>query len=162
MQPIELRDQLFSIKVEVLEGGMLPTKAHASDAGFDLYATSDFTVWPGQVVKHPLNLKMQLPLSTYVSIESKSGLGAQGLLIYAGVIDCGYRGIVHAVMTNLRTRGDDGEFLDINRAKIVIKKGQKIAQCIPYPFSTAYYVQQVESVITDTTRGDGGFGSSGK
>lgn len=160
-QVLTLRAQLYEIQVEVLADGILPTKAHADDAGFDVYATSDFTIYPGQVVKHPLNIRMKLPASAYVSIETKSGLGAKGLLVYAGVIDPGYRGIVHAVMTNLRTRDDDGNLLESNRAKIDIKKGQKICQMIPYPFSTIYYVKQVDHIDTDTSRGIGGFGSSG-
>ena len=157
-----LKAQMYEIQVEVLEGGTLPTKAHADDAGFDVYATSDIVVWPGQVVKHPLNIRMKIPAGSYLSIESKSGLGAKGLLVYAGVIDAGYRGIPHVVMTNLRTRDDDGNLLDINKAKIVIPKGAKLAQMIPYQFSTQYYVTQVESVDTDTSRAAGGFGSSGQ
>jgi len=157
----DLKSQMYEIQVEVLPDGVLPVKAHAEDAGFDVFATSDFTVWPGQVVKHPLNIKMKIPAAAYVSIETKSGLGIKGLLVYAGVIDSGYRGVVHAVMSNLRTRDSDGNLLDTNQAKIMIKKGMKIAQFIPFPFSTVYYVKQVESVDADTSRGAGGFGSSG-
>ena len=161
MTPVELREQMFCIKVEVLEGGTLPCKAHLTDAGFDVYATEDITILPGQVIKHPLNIKLELPKNTYVSIESKSGLGAKGLLIYAGVIDEGYRGVVHAVMTNLKTRDAQGHLMEVGHAKIEIKKGQKLAQLIPYQFSTSYYVKQVEAVTTQTDRSTGGFGSSG-
>jgi len=156
-----LNQQLHEIQVEVLEGGKLPTKAHSDDAAYDLYATSDIIIYPGQVVKHPLNIRMKLPAATYASIESKSGLGAKGLLVYAGVIDAGYRGIVHAIITNLRTRDDEGVPLDIVKAKITIKKGEKLAQFITYPFTTLYYVTQVDSVDTNTSRGETGFGQSG-
>jgi len=157
----QLRTQLYEIKCEVLDGGTLPCKAHATDAGFDVFATSDFVIYPGQVMKHPLNIRLQLPANTYASIESKSGLGAKGLLVFAGVIDQNYRGIPHVVMTNLRSADEQGAWLSLDESKIVIKKGQKLAQLIPYPFSTTYYVTQVDTVDTNTDRATGGFGSSG-
>lgn len=154
----ELYQRLYIIKCEVLEGGTLPCKAHASDAGFDVFATDDITIYPGQVQKHPLNIKLEIPSGAYVSIESKSGLGAKGLLVYAGVIDQNYRGVPHVVMSNIKLTADDGS---TNSLPLVIKKGQKLAQLIPYPFTTAYQVRQVESVGETTDRGSGGFGSSG-
>ena len=60
------------IKCKVLKDGQLPVKAHATDAGYDLFATEDFTVEPGQIVKHPLNIKLELPDSSYAEITSKS------------------------------------------------------------------------------------------
>ena len=147
-----LYNNAFEIKVELLEDGVLPCKAHRTDAGFDLFATEDITVAPGQVIKHPLNIKMHLPMATYASIESKSGLGARGLLVYAGVIDEGFRGVPHVVASNLNAF--DGP--------IEIKKGQKIAQMIVYPFNSEYFITHVEAIDSDTDRGAGGFGSSGE
>lgn len=158
----QLRAQLYEIKCEVLDGGTLPVKAHASDAGLDVFATSDFVIYPGQIVKHPLNIKLQLPAGTYVSIESKSGLGSKGLLVFAGVIDQNYRGVPHVVMTNLRSADEQGHWLSLDDSKILIKKGQKLAQLIPHAFSTAYYVTKVDAVDTNTDRSSGGFGSSGQ
>ena len=157
----DLRRQLHEIKVEVLPGGTLPVKAHATDAGFDLFAIEDIIIFPGQVIRHPLNIKLTLPASTYMSVESKSGLGAKGLLVFGGVIDEGYRGVISAVISNIRSRDDEGNLLDIDAAKITVKKGQKLAQMIPFPFSTAYYITQVDKVNTNTDRSAGGFGSSG-
>jgi dUTP pyrophosphatase len=148
----QVYESVYKIEVEVLENGKLPTKAHPSDAGIDVYATEDIYIQPGQVMKHPLNIRMKLPTSCYLEITSKSGLGAKGLLVYAGVIDPAYRGIPHVVMCNLNT---------FDNIPIYIKKGEKLAQMIPYPFSTLYYVEQVDHVSTDTDRAEGGFGSSG-
>ena len=97
----KVKENYFKIEVEILNDGKLPSKKNKSDAGFDLYATSDITIYPGQVLKHPLNIKMKLPKGTWGEITSKSGLGAQGLLVYAGVIDEEYRGIPHVVMSNI-------------------------------------------------------------
>ena len=158
------RQTHYKIEVEVLNDGKLPAKKNASDAGFDLFATSDITIYPGQVLKHPLNIKMKLPKGTWGEITSKSGLGAQGLLVYAGVIDEEYRGIPHVVMSNIWVMDSiDPEGYPLMRVQpIVIKKGEKLAQLIMNPYSSEFFIQQVESVSTDTARGDGGFGSTGK
>ena len=137
------------INVMVLEDGTLPMKAHKTDAGFDLYATSDVYVQPGEVTKHPLNIKMELPVGTYAQITSKSGLGSRGLLVYAGIIDESYRGIPHVVCTSLIEE------------VIFIKKGQKIAQLIMAPYHADYTMERVLVIDESTDRGAGGFGSSG-
>lgn len=152
------------IKVEVLDGGKMPTKAHASDAGWDLYATEDITIFPGQVMKHPLNIRMELPINTWAEITSKSGLGAKGLMVYAGVIDQGYRGIPHVVFTNLWIidQIDEQGYPLMRTQPIVIKKGDRLAQLIMNPYSESFYMTQVEKINIETDRGAGGFGSSGK
>ncbi len=148
-----LRDQMYRIEVEVLEGGTLPQKAHPTDAGFDLYATEDIEIRPGQIIKHPLNIHFKLPANSWGSIQTKSGLGSKGMLVFAGVIDQDYRGVPHVIATNLNYE---------QNVPIVIKKGQKIAQMTMQPHSTAFFVKQVDTVVSDTLRGAGGFGSTGK
>lgn len=159
----EIKRNAFEIKVEVLEGGKMPTKAHATDAGWDLYATEDITIYPGQVMKHPLNIRLELPTGTWAEIASKSGLGSKGLLVYAGVIDQAYRGIPHVVFTNLWVvqEVDADGFPLMRTTPIVIKKGDKLAQLLMNPYSDQYYMTRVDKVSTDTDRGAGGFGSSG-
>lgn len=155
--------ETYEIKVEVLDGGKMPTKAHATDAGWDLYATEDITIYPGQVMKHPLNIRLQLPPNTWAEITSKSGLGAKGLMVYAGVIDQAYRGIPHVVFTNLWIidKVDEEGFPLMRTTPIVIKKGEKLAQLIMNPYNDSFFMRQVDKVDTDTDRGAGGFGSSG-
>ena len=156
--------EMHEIKVEVLEGGKLPSKAHATDAGWDLYATEDITIYPGQVMKHPLNIRLQLPSNTWAEITSKSGLGAKGLMVFAGVIDQSYRGIPHVVFTNLWIidQIDEQGFPLMRTNPIVIKKGDKLAQLIMNPYNEQFYMTQVDKVETNTDRSTGGFGSSGK
>ena len=149
----------YIIEIEVLEGGCLPTKANIDDSGFDVRATSDIIIYPGQVMKHPLNFRMKMAGDNYASVESKSGLGSKGLLVYAGVIDAGYRGIVHAVFSNIKLVNADGTR---NEEPLVIRKGEKLAQFIPFPFSTKYQIVQVAKIENDSTRGSAGFGSSGR
>jgi deoxyuridine 5'-triphosphate nucleotidohydrolase len=118
---------------------------------FDLFATEDIEIAPGHGIKHPLNIKIKLPPNTYAQIESKSGLGAKGLLVYAGVIDENYRGIPHVVGAHIRH----------DLPPIVIKKNTKLAQMTMRPHHNRYYIVAVNRVDVDTDRGDGGFGSSG-
>jgi dUTP pyrophosphatase len=160
----KIKQDMFKIEVEVLPGGKLPSKKNPTDAGFDLYATSDIKIYPGQVLKHPLNIRMKLPKGTWGEITSKSGLGSQGLLVYAGVIDEPYRGIPHAVMSNIWVIQEvDAEGFPLMRnTPIEIKAGEKLAQLIMNPYSSEFYIEQVEKVDTNTSRGEGGFGSTGK
>lgn len=159
----DLHKQHYQIDCEVLEGGRLPTKAHQSDAGFDLYATEDITLYPGQVLKTPLNIKLKLPIGTWASITTKSGLGSKGQLVYAGVIDQNYRGIPHVIMTNVNliSHIDEEGYPVMRTEPIIIRKGEKVAQLIMNSYNDAYYMQQVEMVDTNTDRGSGGFGSTG-
>lgn len=158
-----IREQAFKIEVKVEEGGKLPTKAHDSDAGFDVYTTEQITLYPGQVKKVPLNIRLKLPTSTWAEITTKSGLGSKGQLVYAGVIDQNYRGIVHVIMTNINLiEGLDENGIPLMRTTpIIINKGDKVAQMIMNSYSDQYYLEQVESLDMNTDRGEGGFGSSG-
>jgi dUTP pyrophosphatase len=142
-----------TIYCEILDNGKMPVRAHASDAGIDFFATEDIEIYPGQVIKHPLNVKVQLPKGTYLELTSKSGLGVKGLLIFAGIIDESYRGVIHAVMTMVKND---------NNTPLVIKKGSKICQGIMHAFHTNYVFIQVDKISEDTDRSGGGFGSSGQ
>lgn len=145
----KLFDDSFKIKCEVLEGGRMPEKAHNNDAGFDVFATEDIVIERGKMTKHPLNIKMEIPRGAYLHLHIKSGLGSKGMTITSCVIDEGYRGIPHVVCSCLVDE------------PIVIKKGQKLAQLVPYPFSTNYFFEQVDKVSEETERAGGGFGSTG-
>lgn len=163
-QVTAIKKQAFEIEVKVEEGGKMPTKAHASDAGFDVYATEDITLYPGQVKKVPLNIRLKLPNSSWAEITTKSGLGSKGQLVYAGVIDQAYRGIVHVIMTNvnvIHSLDEDGIPL-MNTTPIVIKRGEKVAQLIMNPYCDQFYMKEVQDLDTNTERGEGGFGSTGK
>lgn len=136
------------IYCKVEDGGKLPTKAHPTDAGYDVYSTFGFEVKPGQIVKHPLNIRLQLPEASYMEITSKSGNGAKGLLVYAGIIDESYTGIIHAVVTN------------VGSETLYFQAGQKVAQMILHPYRYSS-IEPVDQIISNGGRGEGGFGSSG-
>lgn len=137
------------IKCEVLDGGSLPQKAHTSDAGYDLFASSDISLEPGEILKHPLNIKLHLPENCYMEITSKSGNGIKGLLVYAGIIDEAYRGVINVIATN------------ISNNTLTFKKNQKVAQLIYHPYTKYTSIVQVDKIDENTERGTGAFGSSG-
>lgn len=159
-----LREKSFKIEVQVDDGGKLPHKVRHTDAGFDLFATEDITLFPGQSGKTPLNVRLKLPQNTYAEITTKSGLGAKGHAVRAGIIDEEYRGVINVIHSNVNIidRLDADGIPLMNTTPIVIKKGEKLAQLIMHPYSNQYYIEQVDVVDTNTSRGEGGFGSTGK
>jgi len=137
------------VRIQVLDGGKLPVKAHKTDAGFDLFATKDIVFERGKVTKHPLGFRMELPAGTYAHIKGKSGLGCRGLSLLAEIVDESYRGEPNVVATNIVDE------------PIHIKAGNKVCQMIIHPFGPDYTIEQVLLVDENTDRGAGGFGSSG-
>lgn len=160
----KLNKDAFRIEVKVEDGGKLPSKVRFTDAGFDLYATEDITLYPGQSGKTPLNVRFKLPVNTYAEITTKSGLGSKGHSVRAGIIDEEYRGVVHVIHSNVNLiLGLDEDGLPLMRTEpLVIKKGEKIAQLIMHPYSNQYYIEEVQELDMNTSRGEGGFGSTGK
>jgi dUTP pyrophosphatase len=158
-----LRETYNRVEVLVEQDGTLPSKVRSTDAGFDLYATEDITLYPGQSGKTPLNVRLKLPPNTYAEITTKSGLGSRGHSVRAGIIDEEYRGVINVIHSNVALiAGLDPEGLPLmNTTPLVIKKGEKLAQLIIHPHSNQYYVAQVKEMDTNTSRGEGGFGSTG-
>lgn len=141
----------LDVKVCLLNGGAkAPSKAHHGDAGWDIYASEAAEVGPGETRIIKTGIALEIPHGWYGQIKSRSGLGAKGLIVTAGVVDCGYRGEVGVVVVN-GNKGPGGSFS--------FKAGDKIAQMVFLP------VPQVEINIIEelgsSARGQGGFGSTG-
>ena len=154
----------YRVEVKVEENGKLPHKVRQSDAGFDLFATEDVTLYPGQSGKTPLNVRLKLPLNTYAEITTISGLGSKGHSVRAGIIDEEYRGVINVIHSNVALIAgiDPDGFPLMNTEPIVIKKGDKLAQLILHPYSNQYFIEEVQELDMNTSRGEGGFGSTGK
>lgn len=157
-------DDAFKIEVKVEADGKLPSKVRFTDAGFDLFATEDIALYPGQSGKTPLNIRLKLPQNTYAEITTKSGLGSRGHAVRAGIIDEEYRGVINVIHSNVALiEGLDPDGLPLMfTAPLIIKKGEKIAQLIMHPYNNAYFIEEVEDMDMNTSRGEGGFGSTGK
>ena len=160
----QMYKQAYRIEVKVETDGKLPNKVRQTDAGFDLFATEDITLYPGQSGKTPLNVRLKLPLNTYAEITTKSGLGSKGHSVRAGIIDEEYRGVINVIHSNVALiAGLDQEGLPLmNTEPLIIKKGDKLAQLIIHPYSNQYFIEEVKEMDMNTSRGEGGFGSTGK
>ncbi len=126
----------------------LPQYGHTGDAGLDLFSSIDFVLEKGQVEAIPSGVKVAIPDGYVGLIWDKSGVSLKGVHRLAGVIDSGYRGEVKVVMINLSDK------------PFAIDKGMKIAQMLVQPITMVRVVETKD--LDDTSRGEGGFGSTGK
>lgn len=135
------------------EGAILPTFGSEEAAGADLYACldSDVTIAPGQTAFIPTGLAMELPIGFAGLIYARSGLACKRGLAPAnkvGVVDSDYRG---EFMVALHNHGTEPQ---------TVSTGERIAQLVVTPVLIPEYTE-VES-LCETSRGAGGFGSTGK
>jgi dUTP pyrophosphatase len=134
------------------EGLPLPAYATAGAAGMDLLAavTTPVTVDPGKRALIPTGLTIALPAGYELQVRPRSGLALRNGVILPnspGTIDEDYRGEVQVIVLNA---GD---------APFLIERGMRVAQAIVAPVVQATW-QEVEA-LDDTSRGTGGFGSTG-
>ena len=148
--PTNFKPILSKIKVKLLSNqAKIPTQAHDSDAGWDLYSTQDVEILPGHRQIIPIGIALVIPEGYVGLIWARSGLSVKnGCDVLAGVIDAGYRGEIKVCLQNCDS---------IN--PIVLNKGSKVAQIL-FQEVPKFILEQVEE-LEDTSRGESGFGSSG-
>ena len=160
------------IKVELC-GGKMPTKAHETDAAFDVFTREDIDIEPYMRAAIPLGFKIQMPENLAAVIQPRSGMSLKGMSckvrtadgdvearvdadVIVGLVDSGYTGEVCALVC-----GGCGALYDGPNSKlgVYIPAGTKIAQM------RIVEVPEVELVKGDidknTERGEGGFNSTG-
>jgi len=126
-----------------------PKYAHHDDAGFDLFAIQNITLKKGERFMIPTGIAMEIPGGYVGLVWDKSGLSMKhGIKTVGGVVDSVYRGEVFIGVINL---GDND---------YTFEKGHKVAQMIIQKRETVDFEEVKE--LSDTVRGDGGFGSTGK
>ena len=135
------------IKVVLDPGAIMPTRAHETDAGLDLYAMEDGGVPPFGSALFDTGVHVGIPVGYVGLLTSKSGLMANSQITSRGTIDAGFVGSIRAVLFN-----HGNKFVHI-------KAGQKITQLVILPIITPE-LELVDS-LEETERGTGGFGSSG-
>lgn len=135
------------MKIKLIDFGYKtpPTRAHENDAGADVYVGVNRTLYPGQVAKIPLGFGLELPDGYAAYIFPRSGLSAKGIVCELPPIDSGYRGEVHAIVSNVGNDGYD------------IKEGDRIGQLVVMPVVIADFV--AEDI---KERGTGAFASTGR
>lgn len=130
---------------------IVPKRAKEGDAGYDLSSVEDVVIAPHSQAMVDTGLIFDIPSDCYARVAPRSGLAAKNSIdVLAGVVDSGYRSVVKVILYN----HSEKEF--------VVKVGDRIAQVI---FERIYTPSLVEvphvSHLSNSERGEGGFGSSG-
>ena len=143
----------MEIKIKKLKkDAVIPTKGSPFAAGSDLYSVEDdVKVGAGETVMIGTGLAMEIPEGYAGLIYARSGLACKEGLAPAnkvGVADSDYRGEIKVALHNH------------SASEKTVKKGERIAQIVVTPFLSAEFREADE--LSDTVRGEGGFGSTGK
>jgi dUTP pyrophosphatase len=141
----------MKLKVKKLhDSAIVPTYAHPGDAGMDVYAIEALEIAAGETALVHTGISIELPPGTEAQIRPRSGLALKHsvtVLNTPGTIDAGYRGEIGVILINH------------GKHPFSVAKGMRIAQMVIKP---VLYVEIEESeVLTQSIRGEGGFGSTG-
>jgi dUTP pyrophosphatase len=134
------------------EGAVLPTRAHAGDAGLDLHAAEAAHIGPGERWGVGTGIAVEIPEGHGGLVLPRSGLAREhgiSLVNSPGLIDSGYRGEVRVLLLN----NDPAETFRV-------EAGDRIAQLVIVPVVLAEPVEA--AALAESARGDSGFGSSGR
>lgn len=130
---------------------VVPTYAHPGDAGLDLTSVTSVTLAPGERAAAPTGLAMAIPEGWVGLVHPRSGLARRYGVTVAnapGTIDAGYRGEVLVLLVNL---GDE---------PVTLEAGERVAQLLLQRVGAAEVVEVTS--LDDSSRGTGGFGSTGR
>lgn len=137
-----------TIKVMLDNGAKMPTRAHDTDAGYDLYSRETCIVGAKEAATFDTGVHVQIPAGYVGFLKSKSGLNCKFGIVGEGVIDAGYTGSIRVKLYN--HSGRDVQF----------EAGDKLIQLVLLPIITPSL--ELADAFEETERGDNGFGSSGK
>lgn len=139
------------MKIKVINFGYdkLPYRAHENDAGADVHVclhggAEKIAIHPNETVKIPLGLGLCLPDGYAAYVFPRSGLSSRGIVCELPPIDSGYRGEIHAIVTNCSDK------------KVHVRQGDRIGQLVIMPVVVADFVTE-----NGPERGSGAFGSTG-
>ena len=145
---ITITERMTMMRIKLDEGAYLPTRAHPTDAGMDLYARETQIVPAKESAVFDTGVHIELPIGTVGMLKSKSGLNVKHGITSEGVIDVGYTGSIVAKLYN-----NSGRDYKVN-------EGDKITQLVIMPIITPSL--ELVDELDATDRGDNGFGSSGR
>jgi dUTP pyrophosphatase len=145
-------DSPVTIRVKRLSpDARIPQAARKGDAAYDLYSAVDHELKPGERYAVPTGIAIEIPEGYEGQVRPRSGLAMnEGVTVFntPGTIDSGYRGEVKTIMINL----------GVKPFKII--KGMRISQLAIRPVPEVRFIEVDE--LSDTDRGEGGFGSTGR
>ena len=130
---------------------IIPKRATPGSAGYDLHTVDDVVIPTRTWKAIETGIMIQCPVDHYARIAPRSGLAfKQGLDVLAGVVDSDYRSTIKVILIN---NGPEA---------VTIEKGSRIAQLIFERISTPDLIEVPAADLTNTERGQGGFGSTGQ
>lgn len=136
------------ISVKLDNGAKMPTKAHETDAGFDLYTPYEFTVKAGDSATVLTGVHMVIPRGWCGLLVSKSGLNTNRDIKTTGLVDADYTG---EIVVKVQNHG---------KKDYHFNKKDKVSQIVILPVCDVV-LEEVDH-LPKTERGDKGFGSSGR
>lgn len=141
----------MKIKVKKINPeAVLPNYAHKGDSGMDVYSCEDVIIPSGETRLISTGLAFEVPEGYEIQVRSKSGLSLNyGIIVLnsPGTLDSGYRGELKIILFNT------------SKKEYNVKKKQKICQIVLAKYEKAEIEEADE--LSETARGDGGFGSTG-
>ncbi|WP_200415960.1 dUTP diphosphatase [Virgibacillus salexigens] len=152
------------------ENAIIPTYAHETDAGFDLYAAEEVIIKPEKTRIIKTGLAIDVPKGYELQIRPRSGITTKtNLRVQLGTIDSGYKGEIGVIVDNISTYGEvmnehhvklsDSYFKNHSSPVYYIFKGDKIAQAVLSPVIQASF--NVVDDLGESERGVNGYGSTG-
>lgn len=127
----------------------IPAYAHESDSGMDIRSVESYALGPGERHTFSTGIACQIPQGFDLQVRPRSGLCSKGIVAMFGTVDRGYRGEIGITLINL------------SQENYEVKFGDKIAQLVASPVTKAD-IEVIEDFETETDRGIGGFGSTGR
>ncbi len=138
------------VKTLTDDDSQIPAYQTPGSAACDLKSTDDVVIPPGSRFVVGTGIKLEIPSGFGAMVCSRSGLAAKNgiqVLNAPGIIDTDYRGEIKVILHNS------------GQSEFIIKKGDRIAQLLFFPIFQAIF--QKAATVTETSRGEGGFGSTG-
>ena len=138
----------MKLRIVLDEGAKMPLRAHPSDAGLDLFTRAETVIPARGSAVFDTGVHVEIPAGYVGFIKSKSGLNVKKNLLAEGVIDAGYTG---PIVVKVYNHGDED---------VRLRAGDKLTQLVILPVALPE-LELVDS-LSETERGAGGFGSTGR
>lgn len=127
---------------------IMPKMGRLGDAWFDLYGVEDCVLAPFSTALVKTNIAMEIPEGYFGKVFTRSGMALKGFSVDGGVIDSNYRGDIGVILRNTTDK------------ELTVSAGDRVAQLVILKVDQ-FVLEEVEE-LSDTVRGDAGYGSSGK
>ena len=137
------------MKIKLIDFGVTqeryPFRPHENDAGADVFMPFDCRIKPGEIIKIPLGYGIEIPDGFAGYVFPRSSMALKGLICELPPIDSGYRGEIHAIISN------------VSNSEYLMKKDTRIGQLVIIPVNIADFVFELGN-----KRRVGAFGSTGE